>query len=129
MPEKRNMSSRACAKSGRSSMTAPENVIDLSSDDDTDVPDAKAAPAVVPSKGSPPNKRARLQPAVSGTNAKAPAAPSADWLIQEVLKRWLPAKAWSNFLHQCTPAVSTHIVGPWHSCSSLHSTDGVSCLR
>ena len=72
------------AKSGRSSMTAPENVIDLSSDDDADVADPKTAPAVVPGTDSPPNKRARIQPAVSGTNAKAPGAPSADWLIQEV---------------------------------------------
>jgi len=114
------------AKSGRSRMTAPEGVIDLSSDDDADVPDPNTAPAVVPSRGSPPSKRARLQPAASGTNAKAPAAPSADWLIQEVgvrelFKRWLPAKAWSCFLHRCTPAMSTHNSGPWHSCSSLHS--------
>ena len=80
------------AKPGAGSMNAPEEVIDLSPDDDAGDPDAKRPPEPVPGRGSPQNKRARIQPAVSGNNAKAPGAPSADWLIQEVGVRELSTR-------------------------------------
>ena len=127
------------AKSGPSRMTAPEDVFDLSPDDDVDVPDARAAPAVLPDSGISPNKRARTQPAVSGTNAKSPGAPSADWLIQEVglrdplrRARKLPKHGrliCIRIFHPLTPSVSTRGFGPWYPVGPCAAQVGVSHLR